>query len=822
MRFLNEGVAYAHLALQSDNAAAEAAALSIALEKLNIPKEKYRITFLTGQADLLLEVRLGDLRVAFELEYATSATAVNWLFAVPVATAPIVGVNGGEFALTYVIHLRVHRDIYRSVGGLADQEILKAILAAPQGRIDCEVLAGFGWSDLLLRGRFASIEDFASFVSYLRNLRLPSAGDRYVFRRMLTLIGYDSSFDLAASSDMVLHPVIFARCLPTHLQQAADFLKYNDGQWRTLFVDGKWDVLSLLEAPKGVSAPVFIREHFEKAISGGNMRLAGVERLETHLITFSNASEPPTDKDEPRSCSCASAVRSGRELLGDPEDPRSSARALPQALVVAVRNVLNLLKTTSRETTNCCDIVPSLVRCEIGLDRLLAHHRELRRRLAAACESDLVSLPERARLNERVVKARSDIEEWCTYAERIVSQRTAGRFDEFLTQNERVVSYRGGVQQLLYLTDALLNGFAQRVLPSNETAFMSLFDPVDIVLGHHIVGFVRVPVRYLFTLPLAIAHLWHEVGVHRFYTQYRHPFDERTRSRLSDFRDATGEREDVLAEAVLYDLADTYGDAVTFAKGFGGNYGAFAISLSSTLFETDAFRAAPPSVQDEYLVALLSRLYMVAEFQQRYLFVRRKMQKSALSIDRAEIDNWIPDPKRFVWPRLQRIVELLRGRLLDQARYRAREIQLRDSIVDTAWREIGSPARVLQRQYLKDLAWQEDAAYAAPPSACAQELFEHINAGTVVVIPEDVDINDLFLLLQQKMVTELANTPDNATSPVDSAGFFLPVAALVRSSVLAYYQREMTPRPRGEGIANVWRGRLAARPKQSQDIFGRK
>lgn len=825
MKFLQEGVAYAHLTLSPDSFANEASELSKCLENLGPEYQSFRITYLTGQSDLLLELRLRDLRLAFEIHYKTAATGANWLFAVPFDHPSLGQAFESDLALTYVLHLRVNRDIYRAAGAAADDEILRSIAAAAKGKMTASVMAGFGWSDVIVTGSFADIDAFLTFEEAVQQMRVQSAGGGTAFRRTLTLLGYDHRTDFGKASSMVISPVILIRCLPTHIGRAVAFLTAKvAGKWRAVSVDGKWDVLLFLDSDRGIPAREFVKHHYETVVLSGGMTEAGIERLETHLISVpvTTAVESAVPPAEPPRCSCASAVRTERTLLGDPNDPKSSLNILPQALVIAIRNVLNLFETASHESTNCCDIVPSLVRCETGLSRLLANHRALHKYMLDVAAIDTSATSSAARWNERVARARADIEEWCTYSERIVSQRTVGRFDEFLSQNERVVSYRGGVQKLLYLADSLLNSYAQRVFPEEDTAFMSLYDPNDIVLGHHVVGFVRIPARYLFILPLAIAHLWHEVGVHRYYSRYWMAFDERVRHRLAEFRRATGEQGDAPVEALIRDIADTYGDAVTLMKGFAGDFSRFAVSLSSTLFETNAFRAGPPSVKLNYLVALITRLYLVSEFQQRCAFVRRKLPGSPFAIDRIELDEWQPDLEMFILPRLRRIVDILNQELLVWPRYKDRVV-ITDAVIAGVVRALEqSTVKTFHRAFLTDYAWEQGSRSAAAPTQATMDAYKAIvEHGEVAGLRDDVDVNDLFLLLQQEMICSLRTKPDESVVAYEDTDsqYLRPVAALVRTAILTFYQRESNVRPINDDLKDLWNWRRPSSPIEHFELL---
>jgi hypothetical protein len=799
MRFKNEGIAFAHLTLPPDTFLREGDVLAARLKRLGGEYANHKISYLTGQSDLLLELRLSDLRLAFRLEYESSAVGTNWLFAIPFdhVVSPR-SVKPSDLALQYVMHLRVNRDLYRAKGAAADKEIVDAILKMARGKLTAEVSAAFGWSDILVNGEFVRRDDFTKFLGGLHHLRIGStAASHDAFRRILTIIGYerDTDFKILQSTE-VFHPVIFARSLPTHIGRAADFLECKvSGNWRKVVVDGKWDIIISLADEEGVPAKDFLQHH-RSLITSGELTSAGVQRLETHLlskeISASDDAPAPANEVIPGVCSiCSAAVRSEDDELV------KSADLLPASLTMAIRNVLNLFRAASREANTCCDIVPSLVRCEIGLDRLLRHHRVLYSRMEDVSKIDTATGSlSAARWAPHVIKARHDIEAWCTYAERIVSQRTVGRFEEFLAQNERVVSYRGGIQKLLYLADALLNSYAQRVYASvEEPALMCLYDPIDLVESMRVVGFVRIPVRYVFVLPLAISHLWHEVGVHWFYSKYWNPIDVRSRRRaMLDFHamppdessSPTQERVDL-----LIDLADVYGDAVTLLKGFRGDLTQFMVSLATTLLESNAFKSAPAAVRIQFLKQLMVRLYLALEFWQRCSFVRERLCSESMTFNRLELDNWIPDATVFVVPAVARIARILGRELLEHDRYK--EVEISAHVEQAAVGAIGEVVNSVHRRYLSELAWEMGAAPLISISTETHAAFREIMAGEIPSLVASVDINDLFLLAQQQMIRTLRDAPPgvDATSSANSS-FLRPLASLVRASILAFYGRSET------------------------------
>src|SRR6267142_1819903 len=107
-QFGDHGVGFAHLTLPADSHAEEVQQLLKAAAPL--ASGSPHVCYLTGQSDVLLELEVSDFRKVFDLQYDSSATGTNWLFAVPYL--PTVEPNLDRFSLAYVVHLRVVRDRY--------------------------------------------------------------------------------------------------------------------------------------------------------------------------------------------------------------------------------------------------------------------------------------------------------------------------------------------------------------------------------------------------------------------------------------------------------------------------------------------------------------------------------------------------------------------------------------------------------------------------------------------------------------------------------------------------------------------------------------
>jgi hypothetical protein len=261
----------------------------------------------------------------------------------------------------------------------------------------------------------------------------------------------------------------------------------------------------------------------------------------------------------------------------------------------------------------------------------------------------------------------------------------------------------------------------------------------------------------------------------------------RTRRRVArDFAKLTRHTAEQLD--ALVDLADVYGDAVTLIKGFRGDLTKFIVSVSSTMLESDAFRSAPAPVQSRFLVGLLLRLYLAHEFWQRCAFVRSKLQREAMSIDRAELDGWIPDRTIFIEPSVRRIVLILERELLVKERYK--DTVITAGVAQAAVDAVGRGINVVHRQYLTELAWEIGALPIESVSVATHEALELIMKGDIPILDSSVDINDLFMLMQQRIISSVRNVPYNEESSVPVHSFLQPIAALLRCSLLAFYQRD--------------------------------
>jgi hypothetical protein len=797
--FANHGVAYAHLTLPVGQYETEARALEKAVFDVTPTPISARLSFLTGQSDVMLTLNVSDFRSAVHLQYVSQAMGANWLFLVPYSnqadTEPVPS------ALNCVIHVRFHRSAYLHLGVEFERRVVDELQqSARRHGLQCEVMAGFGWSDIVIGGTFSKAEDLRRFVISIENYDKGTA-----VHRVLTLVGYDRQTPPDSMPEDEVSPILFVRVRPTHIHQAVAALTRrlpSPEKWSIHSTDGKWDLI--LTANAFVPLRAYLEMHRRFVVEGSELSDAGIERFESHLL----AKQVTPDDPSPvaiSNCNCKALFDSRPPAIED----GSMNSGLPRALGRAIKNVTDLFRAASRDTTNCCDVVPSLLRCTAAGQRLVTRHRRILDRVqqlrSISGSSEVITA-----WLAVLARAREDIEDWCTYSERCVSQRTVGRFEEFLAQNERVVSYRGGIQKMLYIADELTDAYATQILPSeSERTFVTLYDPVDTVVNMRSAGFIRVPVRYLFFLPLAITHLWHEVGVHVFFSNYSIPFDERARSRAASFFERSPSQTPQEIARIYVEVAEMYGDFITLHYGFRENLEAFAIALTSALLEQVSFHSATTLGKETFLVYLLTRLYLVVEFKVRRDLIADRLQNSPTTCMRDEIDAWRPAPQ-FIAESVRQLAELLNRELLSHSRY------LDEPAVQIAFRELAADNfnwvvnactdfDVAHRQFMNDLVWK------LPPVARESEegmqAFEAIQRGEVVPLGPTVDPNAVYQHLQRSMIERIR---DVRRGSQNETTFLRSTAALMRSVMLSFYARDREPVPvKRQGIVNLDRPLVA-------------
>jgi hypothetical protein len=565
--------------------------------------------FLLGQADTAMLVETADFRQIFALRYPqgnSSAVAVNWVFSVPYvvpALRPDERVAEKDL-LRFILHLRLRRQIYAYED--AEEKVVERLAQLLDvHRKGSRIHAGLGWSDLIVDGSFSreTFDDLVRFIIGIHSIQFRIGNYHLpVLQRMLTVIGYSMDGEPPLFPDS--SHVTFLRGVPGRYDDVETLLKgYGDAR----ILDGKADFLVLPgDTPP---PPDWLRRQREL---GQKEHRPDLKKVETHLM-FRHASEYrnaladdrlyidiDTELRHREDCGCRDHCETWTSLIAGTMKDIDARGLLPQEERYAVDNVLFLLGTTMRDDSNCCDTAEAIAACCHGLLVILLAIDELNEKLP----DRLVAL---TTVNEQLLARREywrdlvalwrTLDEWHRLTDLLLRQRTVGSYEEILGQSDRAVVYSGGVQQFLYIADALINEFARRVSRSKRLPpFTTIYDSVKTILSHRS-GLVRIPTRNVFTLPLAVSDLWHEVGSSLFFLR---------------FGDAVAKRlPPAIREEFLAHLADHYGDLIVYLHGFGGNFGKFLASLVHNWYSTYGEKH---DAHDITVRQLLVRIYLVYEF----------------------------------------------------------------------------------------------------------------------------------------------------------------------------------------------------------------
>jgi hypothetical protein len=762
-----------------------------------------RVLHMIGQSDVAVSVAEDEFRKLLGGPYpdhASHAFSLNWNFMVPYLFGKpedLARWQGGmarpldDAPLSFFQHLRLRRAIYAYAGaeGLIVQK-LRALLEAHG--IDASILGGLGWSDIILDGRLQveQMREFIRFLVTVHELHLPIVGipngKLPVFQRILTLFGYVPGGAVPTAAG--LRHMTFVRAKPGHLEQSRAALRaeFPSPLYRIAFIDGKSDfVVSLAEQPPapflgGASVPAgddpTLLQRQER-LSAINVD-ASLQRLETHLLLTdiddivveaeACAVWPIARPAQHHDCTCAT-----HSVNLDPV--QRPFNALPIGLRQAIQNLLLLFTSALKDPTTCCDSFPAIAACEASLITLL--------KSLDAVVKDLPSVPMTkeqlqqlslddafALLNKEMDEAErfqkrypagidvhkfmaerfKYLEDWHHYAERVLSQRIVGSFEAMLGHTDRVTTYRGGVQKFLQLADGLVRDFTRLIIADAESLpFTTLYDSVHTIVSMRGGFFIRIPVRHVFTLPLGIADLWHEVGVTIFNLRYD-PKDVAT----------LAARLGIDADMLYEDLADAYGDFVVFLFGFRGNFRRFADSLMQAWLESEI----PGGFGVPYEV--LTRLYLVFEFAVARQIGRRK-EHGLLS--KSVVLYLLSSLRAFVCSRYPLYKERLSS-----------EEQL-------TWLTLAT--RLVHDHFRHFRTRMSDFLDAAAPATKSPDLKEILEGRTIELGP-DADINALFAEYAA-MVNDPSYraTVKTAKQTSKKSQLFRSMAALGKSASQAYIQR---------------------------------
>jgi hypothetical protein len=753
-----------------------------------------RLLHLIGQSDLAVSFATEEFRDFLSVDAAypraqTSAFALNWSFAVPYDFGALDArrrwgqgqvATDQDTPLSFFVHLRLRRAIFAYTGAEA-AVVAKLRDLLSRHELDAHILAAVGWSDLIIDGTVAAdrLREFTQFLVKAHELYLPIQDQKLAaFQRTLTIFGY--SHGAVPTAEGMRH-VTFARTVPGRYSQARETLRteFASPLYRMSLIDGKLDfMVSLAEPPPpplldettaktAVDDPTFFRR--QQRLMATAAREDSLQRMESHLLLSDVEPLLPVADEEvavwqaPRAAEhldCACATHSY-----DRARCERAFRALPIGLQQAINNLLLLFSAALKDATTCCDALPAILSCEESLTTLLESFERLIATLPRTSpmtaqqlerlglDAKLASLdaqledserllalyPEGVNVNRLLAERYRYFEDWHLYAERVLSQRTVGSFEEMLGHTDKVTTYRGGAQKFLYLADGLVRDFTSLIPRTAGLAFTTLYDSVHTIIGVRGSHFIRIPVRHVFTLPLGIADLWHEVGVALFNLRY----DPEDIARAA-------EESSVDADELYETLGDAYGDFVVFLFGFRGNFGRFADSLIKGWRDS----RIPGGLLVPHEV--LTRLYLVLELAYARVLVRKKPDQAT--------------PSAYVFRLVAYLRELVLRRYPDDK-------QSLDADKPLTWLTLAD--RVTRTEFWRFRARIHDFIDAEIPRGDHPSTTDLLE-GSTIELADDADLNALFADYVAPVIFPRAGP---------KLRLFRSMAAIVKSGSYAYFRR---------------------------------
>jgi len=709
------------------------------------------IVFLLGQADVAAIYETKNFKRIFDLRYpraGSNAAVVNWVFGVPFTGGRADG-HTGMSRFRFVIHLRLRRAVY-AYPGIVERIVDKLNELLGTNSADARLHVGLGWSDLIVEGYFTpeSFPELINFIIRIHSLRLLCGpmvdGKRTesipVLQRILTVFGYVEP-PKGTKADPPLFPghrhLTFLRGKPGGY---GDLIKlFGDEQIDIL--DGKADFMVTSE-----DAPADWLARQRKLGDGTHKKY--IRKVETHLMFFpagkfadctSGADIEIDVGDEVlhhENCGChtdgdALVAAIGTTMSATRVDEEGKTRlVLPTEQRYAIDNALFLLGATLRDSSICCDMRDAVRACYGGLLKILRQFETT----AGATDPELY----------RSTWQRLD--EWHRLSELLLRQRTVGSFEEILGQSDRSIVYSGGVQKFLYLADQVMMDFARRVQPINPPNFATIYDSVKTIFSFFRSGpLVRMPTSQIFSFPMIVPDLWHEVAGALFFLRFGDSFPALTRGQKNptDF---------------LANVADHYADVVVYLHGFRGDFSKFLTSL--VYGWRLAYRDVPATLKHLSVGHFLLRAYLVYEFDQ--------LRAARSARDEARI-------ARFADPGII-------ASLLDELRVLLAE---RVPYTDADWEKLGRNLRREVFSLIHRQLYQPFLTAEIEPVTLDLEPFKR---GEIVELGADADINALFGELAHYLAEKWPE-PD-----------FRAAAAFGESAAIEYHRRQMARKqPDGDG-----------------------
>lgn len=559
------------------------------------------LLYVLGQPNLAVRLPLKDFRHLIERVYPSAgskAIVANSVFSTPYVMASAPTVVQGD-VIRFLTHMRARRSVYRKDPVRAEMLIVDELRKLTMGQ-DVSIEAGVGWADYVVSGRLA-VEKLPLFLEWLVAFNKitinPNVADGYVFKRTLTLIGYpwttkSQAAPIIPALAAPTKAILFIRVQRGRLLEASKALQrmFNEEPSNDIevsFVDGKLDIVAICRTPQSD----FLQRHRDLVMEAERY---SIERIETHLM-FPGSSEeemqpfslspswtPPNDD-----CDCTLFPDIIKVLLDS-----GRLEVLPRGTATAVKNIAFLSSSTCEEKASCCDARPGVMACWNSLNALL-HDIE---QLQMVIHGPSATANDRRAKEKEVARLIRRIDLWVVITDRVLRQRTVGSFEEFLGQSDRSLSYGGGVQKGLLVSDLLMNDFYSKVTGKrSKFRFASVYDSVDRITSVVKTGIVRIPVTRAFYIPGALPDLWHEVGGFDFFRAL-------PQTKFSP----------EVSSSAYRVLADHYGDFVSLVFGFELNFRQFATALTHA-FKESVRSNEPEESKEGKFTELLARLVAASE-----------------------------------------------------------------------------------------------------------------------------------------------------------------------------------------------------------------
>lgn len=757
LRLRDYGIATAYATVGVSDVEAEKTVIRTAASELRAKDlSSPEIIFLLGQADIATIYETKNFKRIFDLRYPRAgsyASVVNWVFSTPLAGGRTEPLAIGEAPFRFMIHLRLRRAVY-AYRGIEEKIFDKLTTLLGQNRHGARIHVGLGWSDLIVEGYFTenSFHDLVDFIIQAHGLRIAHGADRRanlpVLQRILTVFGYRGEEPPAFTTNGHL---TFLRCKPGSYDLIPGLFGPHE---RIEILDGKADFMIRSNAPDPDAEDPRARDPkwlvSQRNLGGDKQNKPILRKVETHLMFFSaNEFIKRSEKadllvdvgDEilhEEECGCDT---SGNEIFGQIEKIRQTlGRRLPTEQRYAIDNALFLLDAALRDSSTCCDMRDAVIACCGGLLQTLEHVE----RNAAALSP------------EHYEQMWRHLDDWHRLSELLLRQRMVGSYEEILGTSDRSIVYSGGVQKFLYLADQVMMDFARRIQPIDPPKFATIYDSVKTIFSSFTSGHVvRIPTSQIFSFPLIVPDLWHEVAGALFFLRFQKAFEELEPKPEGNYND------------FLANVADQYADLMVYLYGFRGDFTKFAVSLFHGW--RLAYRDAPEEVHRRSRGHFLLRLYLVFEFDKFRAVQRTGSAAKAQSVSKETVDAFIGE--------LRNVVTQLRSQLASVMELSDVDwLVLRRNVVDSEW------FHYVQRQ----LYWP----FVETVIDGGDADLTRFEKGTIVELDETDDLNALFGELGYRLARAWPQTDFQIT------------AALGESAALEYHRRQMTRQVRQEAKAD--------------------